>query len=329
MTEFAPNLERWWDWYAQPLSLARAAGEWTWIERIANETRSNNPVISAQVAFEDSLTAGFCLLLAGALAVQGGITRRPHHRSYRFSDLCLQSNSPDTIPRCIERLIVESFKRKAELYQALLPAESAMVDPHCISQDHCRLAGMFYLTKLNRMEKSLTKGKLELAPGKRPSNLTIQPYHRIPEGDWIKVIEDSYVNSKDVPEISSLRSTRCALEGYRANRTRGVEGWFVVRVDGKPAGCLILARNYHPVGEISYLGLSPEFRGKGYSFGIMQFALDWMASQRCTKVALALDSRNEVALRVYQNWGFQDTISYHAWVASPKTFQSSDFYSST
>lgn len=103
----------------------------------------------------------------------------------------------------------------------------------------------------------------------------------------------------------------------------------MIRCHGVPAGCLILAKHNFPMGEISYLGLAPEFRSQGYSSGIMQFAMNWMLAQNCSKVALAVDCRNEVAFNVYQKWGFQATISYHAWVASPKTFQPSFSHSSS
>jgi RimJ/RimL family protein N-acetyltransferase len=153
--------------------------------------------------------------------------------------------------------------------------------------------------------------------------LHIIPFESLPFARWIELIERTYLDSDDVPELAAIRTTAKAVEGYRANRTPGVEGWFAIHCNGEPAGCLVLARHYHPMGEISYLGLAPEFRSQGYSFGIMQFAMEWMERQRCTKVALAVDCRNEVAMNVYQKWGFQATISYHAWVASPKTFQPS------
>ena len=329
MMQIDPRLKRWWDWYSQSLSLARAANEWTWIERIANETGLQNPVISAQASYQNALTAGFCVLLAGGLAAQGGFTQRPHHGTYQLSDLRMDSNHPDTIPQCIERLIIESFERNVELYQALIPIESNFIEKQDISPEHCRRAGMFYLTKLIRMEKHLTRPNPNSIAAKPPPKLTITPYQQIPLDQWTDLLEQTYVDSKDVPEVTTLRSTQNTLRGYMANRTPGVETWFVVHCHGKPAGCLILSRHYHPAGEISYLGLAPSFRSQGYSFGIMQFAIDWMAKQKCTKVALAVDCRNQVAMNVYQKWGFQATISYHAWVASPKTFQFPNDYSST
>jgi ribosomal protein S18 acetylase RimI-like enzyme len=153
--------------------------------------------------------------------------------------------------------------------------------------------------------------------------LRIEPYGSIPYETWMELLEATYQETSDVPELADLRSTRKALEGYRSHCTPGVEGWYAIRCRGVLAGCLILARNHFPVGEINYLGLIPEFRAQGHSRALMRFALDWMAAERCTKVALAVDCRNEPAMRVYQKWGFETTISYHAWVASPKTFRTS------
>jgi GNAT superfamily N-acetyltransferase len=153
--------------------------------------------------------------------------------------------------------------------------------------------------------------------------LRIEPYESLPYETWVALLEATYQETSDVPELADLRSTRKALEGYRSHRTPGVEGWYAIWCRGVLAGCLILARNHFPVGEINYLGLIPEFRAQGHSRALMRFALDWMAAERCTKVALAVDCRNEPAMRVYQKWGFETTISYHAWVASPKTFRTS------
>ena len=91
--------------------------------------------------------------------------------------------------------------------------------------------------------------------------------------------------------------------------------------EGFLAGCLILARNHFPVGEINYLGLIPEFRAQGHSRAMMRFALDWMAAERCTKVALAVDCRNEPAMRVYQKWGFEATIPTTPGWPLPRLFE--------
>lgn len=335
------DLHRWWDWYSQALWLSRSASEWNWIERVATETHSEHPVISVEVASKKQLAAGYCVLAAGGLAIHGGVTQRPPAASQRLSDVHVKANSDDLTALCVERLILESFSKKAELYQALTPAPLDLPESHRRQEDEFSRAGMLYLTRLVRMELAKpdapnSSGYSAYALQKTAGHampeahrLRIEPYQSVPYHLWVELIERTYQDSRDVPELAAFRTIEKSLEGYRANRTPGVEGWFVILCDSRPAGCLILSRSYHPTGEISYLGLSPEFRGQGFSFEIMRFALNWMSTQKCSKVALAVDCRNEVALNVYQNWGFQATISYHAWIASPKSFQPTFFHSLT
>lgn len=320
MTQIGANLLRWWEWYSQPLSFSQANHEWTWIQRIANETNSPTPVISVQVQSKQQAVAGYCAMAAGALAIHGSITRRLVSNLSKDSDIQIHTLSGDLMALCLKSLIAESFQRGAELYQALVQIQQEHSDSCNESNAHFSQAGMSYLTKLVRMEMDypFNRSMQRVCVDDR---LKIEPFDTIPRETWIQLLERTYQQSADVPELASIRSTARAIEGYKANQTPGVNGWFVLRCDGKPAGCLILARHNFPLGEISYLGLAPEFRGKGYSSGIMQFAVEWMSAQKCSKVALAVDCRNELAMSIYQNWGFQATISFHAWVASPKTFQ--------
>lgn len=328
MTEIDSNLVRWWEWYSQPLSFSRASQEWAWIERIANETKSPRPVISVQVHSDQQAVAGYCVLAAGALAIHGSMTRRLVSNLSKESDIQIDTQGGDLMTLCLENLITESFQQGAELFQALVQIQPDHSQSLGESHAYFSQAGMSYLTKLVRMEMDYPFNR-SMPRIRFDDRLKIEPFDSFPRKTWIEILERTYQHSSDVPELTSIRSTDQAIEGYQANQTPGINGWFVIRCNEKPAGCLVLARHNFPIGEISYLGLAPEFRRKGYSSGIMQFALEWMSAQKCSKVALAVDCRNELAMSVYQNWGFQATISFHAWVASSKTFQPSNRDTST
>ena len=351
------ELSRWWDWYSRPLSLARALSEWTWIQHIAQETQRENPVFRIQVQSPNEATAGYGVLAAGALAIHGGIL--PHPVSNLPSDpkntlvIPSRSNQSELQAICLHQLIHKAFEQGAELYQTLVPIVSEFPDRRPDLHTLCSQAGMTYITRLIRMERWISQSQSdeyeyeyeheheqeqeqeqehehehehEYGHGQDlvgEGRLRIEPYGNIPYETWMELLEATYQETSDVPELADFRSTRKALEGYRSHCTPGVEGWYAIWCRGVLAGCLILARNHFPVGEINYLGLIPEFRAQGHSRALMRFALDWMAAERCTKVALAVDCRNEPAMRVYQKWGFEATISYHAWVASPKTFRTS------
>lgn len=331
------ELSRWWDWYSRPLSLARALSEWTWIQHIAQETQRENPVFRIQVQSPNEAAAGYGVLAAGALAIHGGILTHPVSNLPNDPKNTLvipsRSNQNELHAICLHQLILKSFEQGAELYQTLVPIVSEFPDRRPDLHTLCSQAGMTYITRLIRMERWISQVQSESKSQSieyeheqdlvGEGRLRIEPYGSIPYETWMELLEATYQKTSDVPELADLRSTRKALEGYRSHCTPGVEGWYAIWCRGVLAGCLILARNHFPVGEINYLGLIPEFRAQGHSRALMRFALDWMAAERCTKVALAVDCRNEPAMRVYQKWGFEATISYHAWVASPKTFRTS------
>jgi GNAT superfamily N-acetyltransferase len=328
MTRISPKLVRWWEWYSQVLSFSRANQEWNWIQRVASETGSQNPVIAVQVRSAHQAVAGYCVLAAGALAIHGSITERLVSNLSNQLETPFYSHGGNLKAICLENLIVESFRKDAELYQALVQIQPEQANSLNESNMYFNQAGMSYLTKLVRMEMDYPFNR-SVQRSSFDDRVQIEPFESISSETWINLLERTYQQSLDVPELAAIRSTRKALEGYEANQTPGVNGCFVIRCDGEPAGCLILGRHNYPIGEVSYLGLAPEFRGKGYSFGIMRFAVEWMSAQKCSKVALAVDCRNELAMSVYQKWGFQATISFHAWVASTKTFQPSNLDCST
>ena len=334
--------------------MARGIRELDWAERIASESDSEDPIVTIQARSGEKGVAGFAVLAAGSLAIHGNLIDRLSN-SFDRSPIQDTLELPRSLTGlelrvfALQVLIAKSFHQGSELYQILyqIPnlspssvSQSSVSQPSHAGMDRepgeetetvlalrelYQKAGLTYVTQLIRMERTTpsefdSSTSFDESPGLSSSKLSFAPYTSLPYDDWVSILEQTYRNSADVPELSELRSARSALEGYQRNRATDSESWYVIRVEDQPAGCILLGDSDENTGEITYLGLIPEHRGKGYSSGIMRFVLDWMHKQRLNHIVLAVDCRNLPAVRVYQKWGFQATISYHAWITSPKTF---------
>ncbi len=136
-------------------------------------------------------------------------------------------------------------------------------------------------------------------------------WHRYVPADeaiWRQVLEATYAESLDCPDLADGSSPQEALEQYRAAGESGDRWWWLLRCGHRDAGCLLLAD--HPAYdqmELVYVGVVPEFRGRGLG----QIAA---RRSRCIaghlgrkRVVLAVDARNVPALAMYDRAGFVRT----------------------
>ncbi len=79
------------------------------------------------------------------------------------------------------------------------------------------------------------------------------------------VVEKTYVGSLDCPEVTGLRSAYETLQGYRQNTQWRPDLWFLVGAAQEDIGCLLLLGDRPQDGcpELVYMGLIPEYRGRG------------------------------------------------------------------
>lgn len=137
-------------------------------------------------------------------------------------------------------------------------------------------------------------------------HLTFLPAGQFDPHQFARLVEETYVETLDCPELNGLRATEDVLAGYRATGVYSPEMWFVVEHQSEPAGCLILAD--HPDFdqlELVYMGLVPRYRGRGWGRDVVRYA-QWMAHLRQRSgLLLAVDTRNTPALRVYESLGME------------------------
>jgi ribosomal protein S18 acetylase RimI-like enzyme len=119
------------------------------------------------------------------------------------------------------------------------------------------------------------------------------------------VMSATYRGSLDCPVVDGLRQPADILAGYRAVGVERPEWWLIARAEsGADAGCLIMAD--HPEenqAELVYLGIAPEWRGKGWGRALTRQAL-WLAGRvGRDRLVLAVDAANGPARTQYEAAG--------------------------
>ncbi len=134
-----------------------------------------------------------------------------------------------------------------------------------------------------------------------------------------RLLEESYVDTRDCPGLAQMRRTSDILDGHMATGEHDPSMWWVMRDDHGPCGIALLS----PVPgaqcvEVVYFGLSPRVRGRGLSRVLLAHAIDALVGRSERTVALACDEGNGAALRVYRSFGFSRRLSRVALVAATR-----------
>jgi len=124
-----------------------------------------------------------------------------------------------------------------------------------------------------------------------------------------EVIEATYRGSMDCPLVDGWRDVWDVIEGYRGTGTFRPELWRLVRRGNEAVGCLLMADfPAQAQGELVYLGVRPEFRGRDWGLEITRWGLHEGRKWGWEQVVLAVDMANEPARRLYERAGFEGRI---------------------
>ncbi|MCY2979083.1 MAG: GNAT family N-acetyltransferase [Planctomycetota bacterium] len=298
---------------------------------LSDRSKYRIPIISAHVEEQGHVAAGYVVLYPGALGSLGKL---------RF---CAQRDSGNTpsververelLTSVIRTLCDAALEQGAELVQAIsqLNADS-VTDWSCVSfaeLDSARdlalaSAGMNPVAKLIQMERDEIRRPLA-SPTIQNGKLGFKQHDEISTRDWHAIIEATYIETLDVPELNGLRNIGNTLEGYASTQPRMTQPiipgtWWVIQDGCVNIGCLLLTPNDDQHCELTYLGLAPSSRGLGHSRAIMDHLDRWVTSHGFERMTLAVDIRNTPAIRLYQSRGFVAERFVQAWirVAEPK-----------
>jgi ribosomal protein S18 acetylase RimI-like enzyme len=128
------------------------------------------------------------------------------------------------------------------------------------------------------------------------------------------MVERTYVETLDCPQLNGVRPVAEILEGYRAVGQFDPRRWLIVRHAGGDVGCLLLAEHPGRIWELVYMGLAPEARGKRWGLEITRHA-QWLAGQGGAEhLVLAVDAENAPAIRAYTAAGLIAWERRSAWL---------------
>ena len=156
-----------------------------------------------------------------------------------------------------------------------------------------RLAELIYL-----------KADRDAFPTVPPDRLSFECPGTDDEPRFRQLLEATYQNTMDCPEVHRMLDIESTLASYRGQGGYDPRLWFVARDDDRDVGCLILAAHSAELWELVYMGLVPAARGRGLGQELVLQAL-WLAGQRdVAQLALAVDDANSPARAIYGRLGF-------------------------
>jgi len=207
------------------------------------------------------------------------------------------------------RLLVElatelSHEYKVELVQA------AVADVDFAAQQMLEAAGFRYLATVDQMWLSpivatsiddATQGQQHSAWQPRWTDMS-----EVAEANFLTLLESTFQESLDCPELNNLRSIRDVLDSFLLGRRFSeLKNWRVAWEGRRMIGCLILEEHENSVSEIVYMGLAPSARHRGMGKQLVGQAVERALSQGLSGVALAVDMRNVPAIKTYVRCGFR------------------------
>jgi mycothiol synthase len=116
----------------------------------------------------------------------------------------------------------------------------------------------------------------------------------------------TYEGTRDCPELNGARTVDEILAGHRAAGKDRPELWQLAFAGEQPIGVLMLTEL--PDGldwELSYLGIIPEARRRGFGRVLAQHALTAARREDALHLLVAVDCRNEPARTLYRALGFE------------------------
>lgn len=196
----------------------------------------------------------------------------------------------------------------------------SLVDPgQVIEGQVLEKAGLTKLAKLIYMQRRIEMGEHRVP---RPASLggcarpRILTYSQATHADFARAIQASYVQTLDCPGLVGVRRIDDIIAGHQATGRFDPHNWLAYFDEqGEPIAVLLLAPVAQGSGhELVYLGVSHPYRGKGVGGVLMSYAVSETARQGGAKLYLAVDDRNEPAVRLYNAMGFRASTRKVAYI---------------
>jgi len=221
---------------------------------------------------------------------------RPDGTLLSLQPTVLPTEQEPSLRLVYETLIEFAIDNRARLVMLLVDFQQYANEP---------LLGWFGFEKVSELLN--LHAERVVFPTQRPTaRLTFRPYKSEHWDRMAALVEKTYVNTLDFPQLTGLVPADYILRGYQESHIFDPSLWYFVEYQSKIIGALLLTQiegSEHL--ELTYLGLTEEFRGQGLSLEIVQFAQYIAKMQNASHLLVAVDSANIPALNTYMRCGFQ------------------------
>jgi ribosomal protein S18 acetylase RimI-like enzyme len=138
-----------------------------------------------------------------------------------------------------------------------------------------------------------------------PGPLFFEPYRQQLRDDFADVVEMTYHNTLDCPQLNGLRDTDDVLDGYMHSGEFHPELWLLAQHQQTWVGCLLLGDHpRHDQLELVYMGIVPSARGRGWGRHLVEQAQRITRRLGRQRLVLAVDAKNEPGMAIYAAAGF-------------------------
>lgn len=215
-----------------------------------------------------------------------------------------------TVSRLLEHGCRVLPDHDVELAQALMdPSET-------LERDALLGADFFELATLQYLARSVPRSGAAPAVS-WPDDVTIESYRPDLKPIVLDLLEESYVDTQDCPNLCGLRRTEDIFAGHYHTGRFDPDLWTILSVNGEPGGVLMLNPcQPHDTIELVYIGLAPKARGRGLGRQLLRHGLTQIAGRGEALVTLAVDEKNDPALALYKREGFRRELKRVALIRS-------------
>jgi ribosomal protein S18 acetylase RimI-like enzyme len=162
-----------------------------------------------------------------------------------------------------------------------------------------------FLAEMIRMERDC-RSRSDFAH--KLDDIQFIAYDQKNEREFEAVIEQTYLESQDCPELDELRTVGEALASYKVAGTFRPDLWLLARRGGEWVGCVLLAHSpADQTCELQYMGVVPRARGRQIGRVLCERALADASRIGADTLFLSVDSRNRAAINHYRAMKFIET----------------------
>ena len=132
---------------------------------------------------------------------------------------------------------------------------------------------------------------------------------------FCRIVEATYTDSLDCPELLGLRPIEAVIASHKAAGRFEPSLWEIVCVGGEPAGCILSAPLIGlPTLEVVYMGVVPSWRRRGMGGVLLERSLMHAQAAGVRQQTIVVDARNTPARQLYVRAGFRPVAQRRAWI---------------